>query len=646
MKLHAAWISLVMVGCLGLGLSRLSHAAVTAEHRKQIDEVKKELGKVKGLISRKELDEAAKIVDDADQKLKQVAKDAGLADGNKLISGLQKQVEQHREAITKKRGGVGTASAGAGGGTFEKEVAPVLVARCLGCHGTDNPKGNLQMDTFAGIIRGGDSGALIVPNKPVDSLLIERITATGDQRMPKTGDPLTADEIRKITEWVKTGAKYGGSNSTPLSDLKATPAGPKTDNTPIKIAKATGNEKVSFSKDIAPWFVNLCLNCHGGNNPRSGFSVETFEKIMKGGNSGRVVLAGNTKDSRLWHLVGEQETPDGKPLKMPPGQSVITPTNHKNLRTWIEEGAKFDGPDPKALIRSLVLTDEQKHAKEMAALSPDEFAKRRMDRASQLWTAAFPNEVAMEHANDAFIVMGNVGEARLKQIGDWAQSETEVLRRAFKVKEPLIWRGKLIIFVFKDRLSYAEFAQTNERVEVPGETKGHSRVTAAEDEAYLAMQDIGDSPTEDSPGVRTQLMGLLAEALLQRSTNRVPDWAARGTGLALAARSDSKNPYFRGMNAAAHEALRALDKPDDLFADGTFSSADLAPIGYTLVTHMIKVGGEPYFVKFLDKLRAGKSLNDALTETYATDAAGLAHSYQLFVDSLPGAKTGVKKSKK
>src|SRR5262249_12935817 len=146
--------------------------------------------------------------------------------------------------------------------------------------------------------------------------------------------------------------------------------------------------------------------------------------------------------------------------------------------------------------------------------------------------------------NDAFISMGNVGEARLKQVGDWAHADAEVLRRVFKVKEPLIWRGKLSIFVFKDRYSYAEFAQTNERVEVPAETKGHARVTATESDAYVALQDIGDSATEELPGVRTLLLSLMTEGLLQRSANKVPDWAARGTGLALAGKSDRKSPYF------------------------------------------------------------------------------------------------------
>jgi hypothetical protein len=640
MKSHSAWLSLLMVGCLGLIFSTRSFAVVTAEQRKQIEEVKKELAKVKGLLTKKDLDEASRIVEDADQKLKQVAKDAGIEESNKLVSGLLKQVEQHREAIAKKRGGGEAPAAGAAGVSFEKDVAPILASRCLGCHGDENARGDLRLDTFGGII-AGSGGALVVPGKPQESVLVERITATGDERMPKKGNPLTADEIKKITEWIKGGAKFNGSNTTPLADLKARTVEVKIDSTPARINKATGNETVSFSRDIAPWFVNLCLNCHGGDKPQSGFSVETFEKIMKGGKSGRVVLPGNTKDSRLWQLVGEQD-----PFKMPRGQALITRTNHSNLKTWIEEGAKFDGPDPKAAIRTLVLTDEQKLARELAALSPEEFARRRKDRATALWSAAFPNEAAAEHESEAFIVLGNVGEARLGQIADWSRADADVLHRVFKIKEPLIWRGKLIVFVFKDRFSYAEFTQTNERVEVPVETTGHSRVTASEGEAYIALQDIGDSPTEDSPGVRAQLMVLLAEGLLQRSANRVPDWAARGMGLALAARIDPRNPYFRGLNAGAHDALRAIDKPEELFANGTFSPADLAPVGYTLVTYMIKARSEANFVAFLDQLRAGKMLNDALAGVYATDQADLARSYQLFVESLPGAKVGAKKPKR
>src|SRR5258708_16092023 len=130
-------------------------------------------------------------------------------------------------------------------------------------------------------------------------------------------------------------------------------------------------------------------------------------------------------------------------------------------------------------------------------------------------------------------------------------------------------------------------------------------------------------------------MALLAEALLQRSANRVPDWAARGTGLALAVKSDSKNPYFRGLNAGAHEALRSIDKPEEIFANGTFPPGDLAPVSYTLVSHMLKLKGEPQFVRFLDQLRQGKDVNQALQPVYSVGTPGLAQSYRTSVHNFP-----------
>src|SRR5205823_7661977 len=138
----------------------------------------------------------------------------------------------------------------------------------------------------------------------------------------------------------------------------------KPDITPVQINKATGNETVSFTKDIAPFMSNLCVNCHSGNNPRSGFSLETFEKLMQGGKSGRVVLPGNSKDSRLWHLAGEQD-----PIKMPPGQALITRTNWNNLRTWIDEGAKYDAGDAKVRLATIVPSSDDAKAKELASLT-------------------------------------------------------------------------------------------------------------------------------------------------------------------------------------------------------------------------------------------------------------------------------------
>ena len=60
---------------------------------------------------------------------------------------------------------------------FERQVRPLLVARCYECHGpeTDELKGGLRIDSRAAILTGGETGPAIVPGDPNSSLLIDAI---------------------------------------------------------------------------------------------------------------------------------------------------------------------------------------------------------------------------------------------------------------------------------------------------------------------------------------------------------------------------------------------------------------------------------------------------------------------------------------
>jgi hypothetical protein len=44
---------------------------------------------------------------------------------------------------------------------FESKVRPVLVERCIGCHGPEKQKAGLRLDSLVGLLRGGESGAAI-----------------------------------------------------------------------------------------------------------------------------------------------------------------------------------------------------------------------------------------------------------------------------------------------------------------------------------------------------------------------------------------------------------------------------------------------------------------------------------------------------
>ena len=90
---------------------------------------------------------------------------------------------------------------------YVKDIKPILQRRCYSCHGALKQKGNLRLDFPAGILNGGDGGATVDPGQAADSLLIAALTgAEGVRRMPLEGDPLTTDEIARVTAWINAGA--------------------------------------------------------------------------------------------------------------------------------------------------------------------------------------------------------------------------------------------------------------------------------------------------------------------------------------------------------------------------------------------------------------------------------------------------------
>jgi DNA-binding beta-propeller fold protein YncE len=91
--------------------------------------------------------------------------------------------------------------------SFAKDVAPIVAANCAGCHASNVTMGTLDLDTFAGLQKGGHSGPVIVPGKSGESLLYLRITGAVTPSMPLTGKKLADGEIEIIRKWIDAGAK-------------------------------------------------------------------------------------------------------------------------------------------------------------------------------------------------------------------------------------------------------------------------------------------------------------------------------------------------------------------------------------------------------------------------------------------------------
>jgi hypothetical protein len=105
-------------------------------------------------------------------------------------------------------GGPAGASDADGIAFFEKRVRPLLVKHCYSCHSAEAKKlkGELLLDTRAGVLKGGTSGPAVVPGDPGKSLLVKLVRhADESERMPPK-EKLSAAEIADLETWVKMGA--------------------------------------------------------------------------------------------------------------------------------------------------------------------------------------------------------------------------------------------------------------------------------------------------------------------------------------------------------------------------------------------------------------------------------------------------------
>src|SRR5436190_8894126 len=105
---------------------------------------------------------------------------------------------------------------------FVRDIQPILQASCYECHGSQKTKAHLRLDSPAGILKGGETGPIIVAGKSEQSLIVRRILGLdGDDRMPKDGDPLPPAHVALIRSWIDQGAKWPASEAAATTQPSA-----------------------------------------------------------------------------------------------------------------------------------------------------------------------------------------------------------------------------------------------------------------------------------------------------------------------------------------------------------------------------------------------------------------------------------------
>jgi hypothetical protein len=114
---------------------------------------------------------------------------------------------------------------------------------------------------------------------------------------------------------------------------------------PIAMAGAlTGcarEEAVSFSQDVKPIIDKNCLACHkeGGEGfEASGFSMLTYDDLMKGTKFGPMIISGDSAGSNMIVLMEGRADPS---ISMPHGSmDPVRKADIDTLRLWVDQGAK------------------------------------------------------------------------------------------------------------------------------------------------------------------------------------------------------------------------------------------------------------------------------------------------------------------
>jgi mono/diheme cytochrome c family protein len=203
--------------------------------------------------------------------------------------------------------------------SFEKDVQPILKAKCVACHGSA-PQGKLDLRTVESALKGGASGPVVIPGSAEKSLLLDKVIT---RQMPPGKVKLTDAEIDHLRAWINKGV--------------APP-----------VAQAVNEYEVRAI------FQARCGICHGGLKQEGGLDLRTMASRLKGGKSGPALVPGKPEESLLLKRIVAGQMP---PSKLAKDLAVELPTDAETakIRAWIAAGAP--GPEPLAAPTEAVVKE-------------------------------------------------------------------------------------------------------------------------------------------------------------------------------------------------------------------------------------------------------------------------------------------------
>ncbi|MDA0812494.1 MAG: PSD1 and planctomycete cytochrome C domain-containing protein [Verrucomicrobia bacterium] len=161
---------------------------------------------------------------------------------------------------------------------FESKVRPLLVESCLECHGGENAKGGLSLETRADWTRGGRSGPAIIPGDPAESPLIRAVKHDGNNgdngnrpQIPSRNQcgKLSDAEVAVLIEWVRRGAPDPREAAAPIGGMTGEEARAWWSFQPVRPVEPPMTNDAAWPRNEIDRFVLAEMEKHG-LNPASG----------------------------------------------------------------------------------------------------------------------------------------------------------------------------------------------------------------------------------------------------------------------------------------------------------------------------------------------------------------------------------------
>ena len=214
---------------------------------------------------------------------------------------------------------------------FETDIVPLFRKTCWECHSADKLKGDLNLQTLAGVFEGGESGEpVVVAGKPGDSKLLQLVR---DGEMPPGEDVLPKEQIEVIRRWIQSGARGQHGHVQPIS------------------AAQRRARQVHFVTEVK------CQPCHGRAKTEGELDLRSVAGMLKGGKSGPALVRGDPEASLIVQRIADDQMPP-RDMRYELSIKPITPTERELIHRWIEDGA-IEPPPPEIIQDDGQLVSEE-----------------------------------------------------------------------------------------------------------------------------------------------------------------------------------------------------------------------------------------------------------------------------------------------